>query len=174
MMRVHLIGLPSSGKTTLAKGLSSRLGVPHHDLDALVFVDERWTLRPIAERDDLVAQILASPASVKEGYFIGWVTPIFVAADRIVWLDPPLWVLMWRHVRRFGLFRPWWLIARLRFQILCYIRPVGRGPAPNEPDLTRSGIEAALRPWADKVLRLGNPATAAEVIDKLRPRSEGL
>ena len=172
MMRVHVIGLPSSGKTTLAKGLSSRLGVPHHDLDALAFVDDRWTLRPIAERDDLVARILAKPPSVTEGHFIGWVTPFFAAADRIVWLDPPLWVLVGRHIRRFGLRRPRWLIARLRFQVLCYIRPMGKGPAPNEPQLPRSGIEAALQPWDDKVLRLGHPSTVAEVIQKLRPGSE--
>jgi hypothetical protein len=77
----------------------------------------------------------------------------------------PLWVLIWRHVRRHGrLFQPQWLIARLRFQILCYIRPIGRGPAKNDP---RSGIEVALRPWADKVLRLRHPATVADVIGKL-------
>lgn len=84
MMKVHIIGLPSSGKTTLATGLSSRLGVPHHDLDAVAFVDERWTLRPIADRDQLVAQILASPGFVSEGGFVGWVTPLLAAADRIV------------------------------------------------------------------------------------------
>jgi hypothetical protein len=166
-MKVHVVGLPSSGKTTLARGLSSRLGVPHHDLDAVAFVDQRWTWRPIADRDELVAQILASPGSVTEGSF-GWVTPFFAAADRIVWLDPPLWVLIWRHVRRHGrLFQPRWLMARLRFQILCYIRPVGKGPAKNDPDLTRSDIEVALRPWADKVLRLRHPATVADVIEKL-------
>jgi hypothetical protein len=173
MMKVHIVGLPSSGKTTLASGLSSHLGVLHHDLDALAFVDERWTLRPIADRDELVAQILASPGFVTEGHFVGWVTPLFAAADRIVWLDPALWVLIWRHVRRHGrLFQPQWLIARLRFQVLCYFRPVGKSPAKNDPDLTRSGIEVALRPWAGKVLRLRHPATVAEVIEKLGPLPE--
>ena len=130
MMKVHIIGLPSAGKTTLARGLSPHLGVPHHDLDAVAFLDERWTLRPAADRDELVAQIAASPGFVTEGGFLRWVTPLFAAADRILWLDPPLWVLIWRHVRRHGrLFQPQWLIARLRFQVLCYVRPVGKGPA---------------------------------------------
>jgi hypothetical protein len=146
------------------------LRVPHHDLDALAYVDERWTLRPIADRDELVAKILASPGFVTEGHFVGWVAPFCAAADRIVWLDPPLRVLMWRHVRRHGrLLKPQWLIARLRFQVLCYIGAGGKSPAKNDPDLTRSGIEVMLRPWAEKVLRLRHPASVTEMIEKLRP-----
>jgi hypothetical protein len=134
----------------------------------VAYVDERWTLRPAAERDELVAQILMSPGFVTEGHFVRWVKPICASADRIVWLDPPLWVLMWRHIRRHGQpFKPQWLIARLRFQVLCYIRSVGRSPAQNDPDLTRSGIEAMLRPWAEKVLRLRHPVSVAEVIEGL-------
>ena len=168
-MKVHIIGLPSAGKTTLAAGLSTHLHVPPYALDAVAFVDERWTLRPVAERDVLVAQILASAGFVTEGGFVGWVTPLFAAADRIVWLDPPLRVLIWRHVRRHGrLFQPQWLIARVRFQVLCYTRAVGEGPAKDAPDQTRSGIEVALQPWADKVLRLRRPATVEEVIAELR------
>jgi hypothetical protein len=175
-MKVHIIGLPSSGKTTLAKSLSSRLGVPHHDLDALVFVDERWTLRPIPDREELVARILASPGFVTEGGFLGWTAGFFAAADHIVWLDPPLRILIWRHVRRHGrLFHPGWLIARLRFQILSYIRPEGGGPAESDPHQTRSGIDAALRPWADKVVRVRHVVATAELMRILfPPRGEGL
>jgi adenylate kinase family enzyme len=173
-MKIHIVGLPSSGKTTLASDLSSLLGVPHHDLDALAFLDERWTPRPIPDREELVTQILATPGFVTEGGFVGWVVPFCAAADCIVWLDPPLWVLMWRHVRRHGrLFQPLWLIDRLRFQVLCFIRPAGKSPAKNDPDQTRSGIEVMLRPWPEKVLRLRHPATATEVIEKLCPLING-
>jgi hypothetical protein len=134
----------------------------------VAYVDERWTPRPAAERDGLVAQILMSPGFVTEGHFVGWAKPICASADRIVWLDPPLWVLMWRHVRRHRRpFKPQWLIARLRFQVLCYLRSAGKSPAQNEPDLTRSGIEVMLRPWAEKVLRLRHPVSVAEVIEGL-------
>jgi hypothetical protein len=71
-----------------AKGLSSRLGVPHYDLDAVAFVDDAWAPRPALERDRLVSDILAKPAFVTDGFFLGGTTPFFVAADHIVWLDP--------------------------------------------------------------------------------------
>ena len=147
MVKVHIIGLPSAGKTTLAAGLSSHFHVPHHDLDAVAFVDERWTMRPMADRVELVAQIVASPGFVTEGGFLGWVTPLFAAADRIVWLDPPLRVLIWRHIRRHGrLLQPQWLVARLRFQVLLLTSSL---PVRDRRSLTRArralSIEVALQ-----------------------------
>jgi hypothetical protein len=111
-----------------------------------------------------------------EGGFLGWTTPFFAAADEIVWLDPPLRVLIWRHVRRHGrLLKLRWLVARLRFQILSYLRPAGSGPAKDDRDQTRSGIEVALRPWAGKVVRIRGRVTLAELMEKLRPLpNEGL
>jgi hypothetical protein len=168
-LKLHIIGLPSAGKTTLAKDLATWLDVPHHDLDALAFVDERWTLRPSGDRDLLLEGILKQSNFVTEGGFLGWTEPLFAAADRILWLDPPLRVLVWRHVRRHGQ-RPWRLPPLLRFQIRSYVRPPGAGPANDDFCQTRSGIEVALRPWAEKVLRLNRPITAGEVIaDRLQP-----
>ncbi|CAN5659059.1 hypothetical protein BH18ACT15_BH18ACT15_12170 [soil metagenome] len=83
-MKIHIVGLPSSGKSRLASGLSAHLGVPHHDLDTLAYVDERWTPRPLADRDELLAQILASPGFVTEGHFVGWVTPFCARESRQV------------------------------------------------------------------------------------------
>jgi hypothetical protein len=163
-MRVHIVGLPSSGKSTLAKRIATRLGVTHYDLDAIAFVDHAWTPRPASERDRLVSNILAKPGFVAEGFFVEWTQPLFAAADHIVWLDPSLPRLVFRHIRRHGLTRPRWLAARLRFQILSYRRPAGRGPG-TDPRLTRSGIESALLPWSDKVLRVRRPTRVEDIID---------
>jgi adenylate kinase family enzyme len=173
-MKVHIIGLPSSGKTTLAEDLSTRMGICHHDLDTVAFVDDRWTPRPAQERDALLAQILAEPRFVTEGGFLGWTVGLLAAADHIVWLDPPLRVLVWRHVRRHGLLHPAWLLARLRFQVLSYLRPRGSGPADDDPNQTRSGIEAELQPWADKVVRLRHRASSVELMNALPPVSREL
>ena len=165
-MRLHIIGIPSSGKTTLARNTARLLGVTHHDLDPLAFVDERWTLRPTPERDAMLARILEEPSFVTEGGFLGWTEALLAAADHIVWLDPPLSILVWRHLRRHWR-HPWWLPSLLRFQVLMYLRPAGAGPAKDDPDQTRSGIERALRPWASKVLRVNRPISAADIMKRL-------
>jgi hypothetical protein len=166
-MRVHIVGLPSSGKTTLAKALSARLNVPHHDLDEVAFLDEAWSPRPALERGRLVAEILASPDWVTEGNFLGWATPFLATADHVIWLDPSLPRLLFRHIRRHRRRQPRWLLARLRFQVRSYRRAAGSGPATNDPNLTRSGVELALRPWAKKVLKARHPVTASDVIEML-------
>jgi shikimate kinase len=164
--KVHIIGIPSAGKTTLGSGMANFLDVPFHDLDSVAFVDERWTLRSAPERDAMVTQILEEAAFVTEGGFLGWTDPLLAAADHIVWLDPPLRILVWRHIRRHGR-HPQRLPSLLRFQVLMYMRPAGAGPARFAPEQTRAGTETALRPWAHKVLRVTRSASTAEVMNAL-------
>ena len=165
-LRVHIIGLPSAGKTTLARSIADILGAPCHDLDSIAFVDDRWTLRPAPERDAMVDRILEEPSGVTEGGFLGWVEPFFAAADYIIWLDPPLTVLMWRHLVRHGR-HPRWLPTLLLFQARMYLRPTGAGPAPDDPDQTRHGIERALRPWISKAYRVSTPVSGEDVVRRL-------
>jgi adenylate kinase family enzyme len=168
-VKVHIIGVPSAGKTTLAEGIARRLDVPHHPLDSLAFVDDRWTLRPAGERDAMLAEILSEPDFVTEGGFLGWTEPLFSAADIILWLDPPLPTLVWRHIHRHRRV-PRQVPSLLLFQLRMYNRPAGSGPAKDDPDQTRAGMEAALRPWAKKVYRIRRSVTDAEVVDTLRSR----
>jgi hypothetical protein len=149
-----------------SEGLSTLLSVPHYDLDDLAFVDEQWSTRLAPERAAMIARILEEPNFITEGGFIGWTEPLFGAADHILWLDPPLCALIWRHVRRHGR-RPWRLANHLRFQVLMFIRLAGAGPASFDRDLTRAGIETALRPWSSKVFRVTRQVTAAEVVNGL-------
>jgi hypothetical protein len=165
-VKLHIIGIPSAGKTTLARDISRLLDLPHHDLDPLVFVDARWTLRGASERDAMLGRILEEPDFVTEGAFLGWTEPLFAAVDHIIWLDPPLRTLVWRHVRRhYG--RPLLLPSLLRFQVLMYLSRPGHAPARFDANQTRRGIGTALRPWAYKVLRVRWPVTAQQIVDAL-------
>ena len=146
--------------------LSTRLGIPHHDLDSLAFIDDRWTLRSTPDRDVMLASIIEEPSFITEGGFLGWTDLLFSDADHIIWLDPPIWVLVGRHVRRHWR-HPRLLPSLLRFQILMYLRPAGAGPAKDDPNQTRRGIESALRPWADKVYRAVHATSADDVIKRL-------
>jgi adenylate kinase family enzyme len=46
MIRVSIVGTSCSGKTTLARGISSVMGIPHFELDAIHWLPN-WTPRPI-------------------------------------------------------------------------------------------------------------------------------
>jgi adenylate kinase family enzyme len=165
-VKISITGVPSAGKTTLARAIGAHTGVRVFELDGLMFVDDRWTLRAADERDAMLAVILAEPSFVTEGGFLGWTEGVFASADHIIWLDPPLLVLTWRHVRRH------WRHARglpslLAFQWRMYLRAAGRGPLKSDPTVTRDGIARALRPYADKVYRVRGGVTAEDVIARL-------
>jgi len=168
-VKAHIIGIPSAGKTTLATQLSELLGIPFHSLDELAFIDQRWTPRPAAERDAMLAEILLEPSFITEGGFLGWTDELLDAADVIVWLDPPLRLLVWRHIKRFAR-EPWRLPSLLRFQIQSYRRPEGFGPLQDDPNQTRSGIERALLPRRSKVVRGRRAVDPDELAASLRGR----
>lgn len=88
--RIHIVGAPSAGKSTLGRRLAGLLGCPCYDLDPIAYVDDRWTMRPMAERMTMVQEIVRRPAWITEGGHLGWTEPLFEAAGTILWLDPPL------------------------------------------------------------------------------------
>ena len=139
MVKLHIVGIPSAGKTTLGRDLAALLDIAFHPLDEVAFVDERWTLRPVAARDAMIRAIVNEPDFVTEGGFLDWTEDLFAVADRIIWLDPPLRTLMWRHVRRHGR-QPTSLPSLLWFQIRMYLAPAGAGPFASDPNQTRAGI----------------------------------
>jgi adenylate kinase family enzyme len=100
--RIHVRGTTGSGKSTFAAELATRLGVPHIELDALHH-GPNWA-EPTAQefRCRVFAALRAAPD--------GWVVDgnydsklgrlVSDAADTVVWIDPPLHVVLGRLLRR--------------------------------------------------------------------------
>lgn len=93
MRRVNVVGVSGSGKTTVARALATRLGVPHVELDA-IFHQPGWTPRPDAEFADLVAAAAAGDAWVIDGNYSRIRDIVWARADTVVVLDLPRWRVM--------------------------------------------------------------------------------
>lgn len=89
--RIAVAGVSGAGKTTLARRLGARLGVPHTELDALHH-GPAWTPRP-AFLDDVRA-LVAQDAFVTEWQYTTARPLVLARAEVVVWLDLPTRVTM--------------------------------------------------------------------------------
>jgi len=96
------MGASGSGKATLAAELARRLGVPHIELDALHH-GPNWSQPSADEFRRRVRKIMdAAPHGwVIDGNYERKLDRLVTdAADTIVWLDLPVWILLHRLWRR--------------------------------------------------------------------------
>lgn len=103
-MKIFIIGGPGSGKTTLAKRLSERYGIPRCNLDDLFWDNTAaayGTKRNPAERDALLDQVLSREDWIVEGVYYAWCGRCFREADRICFLNVPRRVYRRRIIKRF-------------------------------------------------------------------------
>ena len=98
--RIHIIGGPGSGKTTLARAIASRLKTPCYELDEIGYEGGAGAQRPLDTRLAEVKQIANQDCWVTEGIFLGWTEVLLQKADVIVWLDLPWRIARWRIVTR--------------------------------------------------------------------------
>ena len=95
-----VIGNTGSGKTTVSRAISARLGVPCVELDALHW-GPNWTE---ASADELIAKlspIVAQDAWVIDGMYFRKIGGLVLRrADTVVWVDPPWLVTFARLLRR--------------------------------------------------------------------------
>jgi len=110
----------------------------------------------MAERLAMIQQIVRQPAWVTEGGHLGWTEPLFAAADVIVWLDPPLHVLLHRHWIRHRQRGLWWLVRYgWGWQLRWYVQKYKHDLAPDaDATISRSATAVALIPHGHKTRRL--------------------
>ncbi|WP_456279082.1 DNA topology modulation protein FlaR [Bacillus sp. AK128] len=102
--RIHIIGSVGSGKTTLAKDLSSKLNIPYYELDNVVWIrDQSGDIRRTEqEREEFLDSIIQSESWIIEGvHNEDWVRNCFHNADLIIFLDPNYSVRTYRIIKRF-------------------------------------------------------------------------
>jgi adenylate kinase family enzyme len=102
LRRVNVKGISGSGKSTFARALAGRLGVPYVELDALHHGPD-WTE---ASAEELQARVREAMDAAPDGWVIDGNyesklgETVLAAADTIVWLDLPLWLTLRRLWRR--------------------------------------------------------------------------
>lgn len=88
--KIHIIGSTGSGKTYLARALSSQLSIPYFELDTVMWSSsvEFSGKNPPELRIKLLEDILAKDQWIIEGIYYKWVTRSFEEADVIIFLTP--------------------------------------------------------------------------------------
>jgi len=194
--RIHIIGGPGAGKSTLARRLGATLGLPVHTLDTVAYEGPEFTARSREAAEQTVREIAATPQWVTEGIFVGWTDPLLDRADLIVWLDYLGWheaaarivvrsfrdalgEARVRHGRgRFLRFEDYGRhLRQLLFVVSAsreywFRRPAGSRRYP----VTREETEEALTPHAEKVVRITD-RREIDALEALKPsgfRTEGV
>lgn len=97
--RISVIGVSGSGKTTMARQIAHRLGIPHVELDALHWEPD-WREAPLELFRERVTRALSGVAWVVDGNYSKVRDIVWGRADTVVWLDYALAVIMWQLIRR--------------------------------------------------------------------------
>lgn len=96
--RIHIVGGPGSGKTTLARELGTLLDIPVYELDEVAFVGPDFDDRPPGERQARVEAIAQRKEWITEGIFVSWTDHLVEEADIVIWLDHITWVQAIRRI----------------------------------------------------------------------------
>lgn len=99
MDRIRVLGTSCSGKTTLARALSRRLGLPLVELDAL-FWGPIWTPVPHELFRSRVIEAVDGERWIIDGGYASVRALTWRRADTVVWLDYPIRIVLGRWAAR--------------------------------------------------------------------------
>jgi adenylate kinase family enzyme len=110
MQRVVILGCSGSGKSTFARALGARTGLPVVHLDAM-FWRPKWTPPDPQVFRDAVAEVAARERWITDGIYAGRTFDLRLPrADTVIFLVQPRWLclirVIWRCLTDFGRGRP--------------------------------------------------------------------
>jgi adenylate kinase family enzyme len=166
MQRVLVIGSPGAGKSTLARELADRTGVPLVHLDAEHW-RAGWVEPPPHEWRGRLAELISRDHWIMDGNYGGSMDARLARTDTVVWLDYSTGLCLSRAMRRIlrfrGRSRPDMAAGcpeQWNFEFLRYIAAFRRAKRP--------GIVARLRNFAGETVHLHKPADAERWLATIR------
>lgn len=103
--RAVVVGVTSSGKSTLAETLARRLGLDFIELDALHW-EPGWQSAPLEVLRARVETATRSGKWIVAGNYHTVRDIVWPKAEVVIWLDYPLSTVLWQLTRRS--FKRWW------------------------------------------------------------------
>lgn len=103
--RIVVIGVTSSGKSTLAETLARRFDMDFIDLDALHW-EPNWQGAPLDVFRERVERATRAKKWAVAGNYHTVRDLIWSKADAVIWLDYPFLTVLWQLTRR--TFKRWW------------------------------------------------------------------
>jgi adenylate kinase family enzyme len=100
MVRIVVIGNAGGGKSTLARRICAKRGIPHVEVDRLLW-QEGWVLTPADTYEQQHDQIIAQAEWLIDG--LGRedsIAPRIARAKEIILIDMPVWMHFWLAAER--------------------------------------------------------------------------
>ena len=99
LSRIMVVGGPCAGKSTFARALGERTGLPVVHMD-LIHWKPGWVERPLEEKIVMIRAEEAKPRWIIEGGLSATYPERAARADRVIFLDLPVIRRLWRLGRR--------------------------------------------------------------------------
>ncbi len=99
-MKIYIVGTSGSGKSTLARQLAKQFQIKHFDIDNYRF-EANWVPRPKSE----FIQHVLTDLKIEDDWVICGNYRLILgrvqkSVDKLIWLDYPLRIVLWRVVTR--------------------------------------------------------------------------